>query len=206
VDLQLVDRDGKPLGNREVILEAFADPNLGSFPGPTGGTVSPSRVRTDSNGHAKVTFTAGNKPGAGTIPAYSVYFRPPGNKLAFLASAMVNIEDSAKWLVQADFAATDTIDQNYVVTDKHGQTTRRLEQSTTESRYHVNYFCYPESKTSSLCGPNPPNGTGAGGFATATTAADGLVFSGYTTLSDSRQYYERAQNSDLSWREDIDLD
>jgi hypothetical protein len=188
VDLQLLDCDGKPLAGREIILEAFNDPDLGPFPGPTGGTVSPSRVYTDDNGNAKATFTAGSTPGPATIPAAVIYFRPPGNKFAFIDHTVVNLTPDVVWRVEADFLSEDTINQNWVVTGPHDyEITETFEQQTSESSYHVDFTCTGNNMN---CGFDLTMadyfGTAAGFSA---SNYDPSNFTGYTRYSRYQKFY-----------------
>jgi len=198
VYLQLTDCDGEPLASRELILEAFTDPDLGPFAGPTGGTVSPTRVTTDANGQATVKFTAGDSTGVATIPAYSIYFRPTGNKLAFLANGTLNVEDPPKWRIQVDFSAVDAVNQDHTETDQFGETTNRFEQTIREDKFSFGYTCEPEI---SDCG-------WADGFINkfnfSRNPSDQAV-SGYTRYNSYKRYYARGLNADETGYEDDQL-
>jgi hypothetical protein len=200
VYLQLTDCDGQPLASRELILEAFTDPDLGPFDGPTGGTVSPTRVTTDANGQATVKFTAGDSSGVATIPAYSIYFRPTGNKLAFLANGTLNVEAPPQWRIQVDFYAVDAVNQDYTETDELGPTTTNtFEQTIREDKYSLNYTCEQNS-----------NGSGCGW-------SDGVIYkfffaadqfnrtpSGYSKFDSYKRFYSYTAESEYQKLYEVD--
>jgi len=104
VDIEMIDCDGVPLGNREIYFVAPPGDNL-MLPSSTGGTVVPSSVTTDASGKAKVKFTAGNTNGLGQIVASYTHKKPCGRLSAFLGNAAVVIGQPPKkrWLVHAGF-------------------------------------------------------------------------------------------------------
>jgi hypothetical protein len=104
VDIEMIDCDGVPLGNREIYFVAPPGDSL-MLPSSTGGTVEPSSITTDASGKAKVKFTAGNTNGLGQIVASYTHKKPCGRTSAFLGSAAVVIGQPPKnrWLVHAGF-------------------------------------------------------------------------------------------------------
>jgi hypothetical protein len=102
VDIEMIDCDNVPLGNREIYFIAPPGDSL-MLPSSTGGTVEPSSVTTDESGKAKVKFTAGNTTGLGQIVASYTHKKPCGRLSAFLGNGSVVIGQPPKnrWLVNA---------------------------------------------------------------------------------------------------------
>jgi hypothetical protein len=91
VDIEMIDCDGVPLGDREITFEALPNDSILMIPGTTGGTVEPSTVTTDAEGKATVTFTAGNTAGAAQIVAAYRHEKPCGRLSAFIGTAEIII-------------------------------------------------------------------------------------------------------------------
>ncbi len=103
VDIEMIDCDGVPLDNREIL---FTDRTINGSPfvGTTGGTVEPSTVTTDASGKAKVKFKAGNSTCLGQIVASYTHNKPCGRPSAFLGSApvfFIGPPPKNRWLVNA---------------------------------------------------------------------------------------------------------
>jgi|GEM_PF-2144449 len=133
VEIELIDEcDGYVLKNREIILEPYSDPELGPLcEGPTGGTVSPTRVTTDENGKATVTFTAGSSGGLGVINAVYVFKKPHGRLCAITGKASINLAFSM-WDVTVKYSQ-----DSYSFTDMTSTGDGRVTSSTGNSLYHA---------------------------------------------------------------------
>jgi hypothetical protein len=106
VELELIDGcDSYPLKNREIILEPTRDPVTDEkiCNGPTGGTVHPTRVTTDENGKATVTFVAGSEGGLGIIEAVYPYKKPHGWRDDMFGQTSINLSYSM-WQVNVSFS------------------------------------------------------------------------------------------------------
>jgi hypothetical protein len=105
VDIEMIDCDGVPLGNREI---SFIETTVYDIPfsGSTGGTVEPSTVTTDANGKATVKFTAGSTTGIGQIVASYPHRKPCGRASGFMRSAVMIIgtPPEHRWLVHAEIS------------------------------------------------------------------------------------------------------
>jgi hypothetical protein len=113
IELKLVDKcDDYPLQGREIILEDYTDPELGYVcSSPRGGTVSPTRVTTDGDGKAWVTFTSGSTPGVGRVSAAYICKKPHGLPFCITGSTRFNLPSnmydvSCKWY-QDDYSSSD---------------------------------------------------------------------------------------------------
>ena len=135
VELELIDIcDDYVLKNREIILEPYTDPETGEklCNGPTGGTVRPTRITTDENGKATVTFIAGKSGGLGIIDAVYRYKKPHGWIDAMFGEASINLAKSM-WDVKVEFQHSANSTTN--MTSMEGENTT---QSTADSYFYVN--------------------------------------------------------------------
>ena len=122
VDIEMIDCDGIPLGNREIF---FTDQEIdgNTFSGTTGGTVNPPSVTTDASGKAKVKFKAGSTTGLGQIAAIYPHTKPCGRHDAFLGNAVVVIGQPAKTLWQVSAAIHEKVDRRIDTTWTSGSGT-----------------------------------------------------------------------------------
>ena len=118
VELEMVDCDGYQLKNRQIVLHAFSDSTLGSFPGTVGGTVSPDVVTTDNEGKAQVTFTAGDNPGVAMVNAAYVFRKPHGWPFALIGNAVINLKANM-WEVTAAYRSNSTTNHDTTYDDGH---------------------------------------------------------------------------------------
>jgi len=133
VEIKLIDEcDGYELKNREIILEPYSDPDFGTLcKGVTGGTVSPTRITTDENGKATVTFTAGSSGGLGVINAIYVFKQPHGRPWHITGKASINLPFNM-WDVTVDYSEV-----SYENTDLKSTGDGRITYNTGNSLYHA---------------------------------------------------------------------
>jgi len=87
VEITLKDCDGTPLANREIRFDKSAIEGF-EIKGTTGGTISPSSVKTDGNGKAKAKFKMGATKNA-FIRAHYLFNRPSGCPDAMIGSCPI---------------------------------------------------------------------------------------------------------------------
>lgn len=103
VDIEMIDCDGVPLGNRDISFVGDPEDSVLMIPSTTGGTVEPSTVTTDGSGKATVKFTAGSTAGADQIVASYRHYKPCGRLSAFLGTAAIVVGQPVipLWVVNA---------------------------------------------------------------------------------------------------------
>jgi hypothetical protein len=122
VQVTMTDCDGVPLSNRTLY---FHDETITlndeeyTFPGTTGGEVTPASAITDGSGKVTVRFKAKSEAGTGNIVAWYPHYKPNGKAGAFEGTSMVMIKvpPPTLWLLTAsvNFSYSMHYDTSYSV-------------------------------------------------------------------------------------------
>ena len=138
VEITMIDCDGVPLANREIIFNDTTiqfNINTPKLPlqGTRGGEIIPRVAVTDEDGKVTVQFKAGNKAGVGQIVAWYPHQKPCGRSDAFMGSAIVQINPLPPkfWVLNAQITSITTVRRDTVMTFDMGGL-QQVNQSSTK--------------------------------------------------------------------------
>ncbi|MCU7511794.1 MAG: T9SS type A sorting domain-containing protein [Ignavibacteria bacterium] len=109
VEIKMIDCDGVPLKNREILFEGN-DYEGNPLDASTGGKFEVKSVVTDESGTAKVKFTTGSQQTTGILHAYYVHEKPSGRPAMFIGTELINVKQPPVkyWKFNAQFSESRT--------------------------------------------------------------------------------------------------
>lgn len=141
IDITLLDCDGYPLAGREIV---FTQGEVGGMKiaGTIGGTVTPSKIRTDANGKAKAKFTMTAGSGKPAIINAHTLTRTPNNcEDALTGSKKMDALPAFKITVTYSKSGNENMNMN---SDEDGVAFKASEQKIWDAEYSFSLLYYLE--------------------------------------------------------------